>query len=76
MNENWQAKTRPILEAFWHCSYFLRMLERFGRELDEPPMPARWTRDGLCPPTSPVHQRSNRLAPRNRLYFFAAQRLR
>ena len=40
MNQNWHAGTRPILEAFWHCSYFLRMLARFGRELDEPPTPA------------------------------------
>ncbi len=54
MNENWQAETRPILEAFWHCAYFLRMLERFGSELDEPPMPARWTRDGLTGGPAPA----------------------
>jgi hypothetical protein len=35
MNQNWHAETRPILEGFWHCSYFVRMLARYGRELDE-----------------------------------------
>ena len=39
MNEEWQTWTRPILEAFWHCSFFVRMLARYGRELDEPPLP-------------------------------------
>lgn len=43
-NENWQAETRPILEGFWHCSYFLRMMARYGRELEEPPsvLPYGW----------------------------------
>lgn len=36
-NPNWLAETRPILEAFWHCSYFARMLAKYGRELDEAP---------------------------------------
>jgi len=35
MNEDWHTWTRPILEAFWRCSFFLRMLARFGSELDE-----------------------------------------
>jgi hypothetical protein len=44
MNANWQAWTRPILVAFWHCSYFLRMMARYGRELEEPSkvMPSGW----------------------------------
>lgn len=44
MNDHWQAWTRPVLEAFWHCSFFLRAMARSGRELEEPPMgwsPAR-----------------------------------
>lgn len=35
-NTNWGAETRPILEAFWHCKYFLAQLNRYARELDEP----------------------------------------
>lgn len=35
-NTNWEAETRPILEAFWHCKYFLAQLNRYARELDEP----------------------------------------
>lgn len=43
-NREWQGETRPILEAFWHCRYFLRQLARYGRELDEPPevLPYGW----------------------------------
>ena len=43
-NQNWHAETRPILEALWHCSYFVRMLARFGRELEQPPssLPSGW----------------------------------
>jgi hypothetical protein len=43
-NSHWQEETRPILEAFWHCRYFLRQLARYGRELDEPSrvMPYGW----------------------------------
>lgn len=35
-NTNWGAETRPILEAFWHCKYFLGQLNRYAREIDEP----------------------------------------
>lgn len=35
-NTNWGAETRPILEAFWHCKYFLGQLDRYVREIDEP----------------------------------------
>jgi hypothetical protein len=43
-NANWHTETRPILEAFWHCSYFARMLARYGRELDTAPeaLPFGW----------------------------------
>jgi hypothetical protein len=43
-NRNWQAETRPILEGFWHCRYFIRMLARYGRELDAAPdvLPYGW----------------------------------
>ncbi len=44
MNRQWHAETLPILQAFWHCLYFLRQLARYGRELDEPPhlLPSGW----------------------------------
>lgn len=44
MNRQWHAETLPILQAFWHCMYFLRQLARYGRELDEPPqlLPSGW----------------------------------
>ncbi len=35
-NTNWGAETRPILEAFWHCKYFLGQLNRYVREIAEP----------------------------------------
>jgi hypothetical protein len=54
MNRNWQAETQPILEAFWHCRYFLRMLARFGRELDEAPMPVAWTAEGFSGSPAPA----------------------
>lgn len=43
-NRHWQEETRPILEAFWHCRYFLRQLARYGRELEVPPrtLPYGW----------------------------------
>src|ERR1700676_3938422 len=25
-NENWEAETKPILEAFWHTKYFINMM--------------------------------------------------
>jgi hypothetical protein len=42
---NWQAQVRPLLEGLWHCEYFVRLLARFGRELEEVParLPAGWT---------------------------------
>jgi hypothetical protein len=43
-NANWTAVTRPMLEAFFHARYFLEMVCKFGRELEEPPqiLPSGW----------------------------------
>jgi hypothetical protein len=43
-NQQWYQETRPILEGFWHCLYFLRQLARYRREVDQPPqiMPYGW----------------------------------
>ncbi len=43
-NKNWEEETRPILEAFWHCKYFLEQMEQYGNELDECPqiLPSGW----------------------------------
>jgi hypothetical protein len=43
-NDDWLRHTRPIVEAFFHAHYFLRMACKYGRELDEPPsaMPSGW----------------------------------
>jgi len=43
-NERWLETTRPMLEAFFHARYFLTMVCRYGRELDEPQntLPSGW----------------------------------
>jgi len=43
-NANWASATRPLLEAFFHARYFLEMIVRYGRELEEPPtiLPSGW----------------------------------
>jgi hypothetical protein len=43
-NQDWLRHTRPIVEAFFHAHYFLRMACKYGRELQEPPqaMPSGW----------------------------------
>lgn len=43
-NQRWLTETRPMLEAFWHAEYMLRMAVRYGRELDEAPavLPSGW----------------------------------
>jgi hypothetical protein len=43
-NRRWNETTRPILEAFAHARYFLEMIVRYGRTLDQPPMllPSGW----------------------------------
>jgi isocitrate dehydrogenase kinase/phosphatase len=44
MNRAWLATTRPLVEAFFHANYFLRMAVKYGNELDEPPssLPSGW----------------------------------
>jgi hypothetical protein len=29
-NENWEAETKPILDAFWHTNNFIQMMAKFG----------------------------------------------
>jgi hypothetical protein len=43
-NEDWLRHTRPIVEAFFHAHYFLKMTCKYGRELDEEPsaLPSGW----------------------------------
>lgn len=43
-NQRWLAETRPMLEAFWHADFMLRMAVRHGRELDQAPnlLPSGW----------------------------------
>lgn len=43
-DQRWLAETRPMLEAFWHAEYMLRMAIRYGKELDEAPslLPSGW----------------------------------
>jgi hypothetical protein len=43
-NERWAEITRSMLEAFFHARFFLEMVCRYGRELDEPPamLPSGW----------------------------------
>lgn len=43
-NEDWLRHTRPIVEAFFHAQFFLRMACKYGQELDEipNPMPSGW----------------------------------
>ena len=33
-NANWEAETKPILEAFWHTKYFINMMVRYAKELE------------------------------------------
>lgn len=38
-NQNWDAVCRPMLEAFFHSKYFLRMAIKYGKQYDSaPPM--------------------------------------
>ena len=43
-NARWLKTTRPIVEAFFHSSYFLEMAVSSARELTEPPnlLPSNW----------------------------------
>jgi hypothetical protein len=33
-NANWEAETKPILEAFWHTKYFINMMAKYAKELE------------------------------------------
>ena len=43
-NQDWLRHTRPILEAFFHAHYFLKLAVKYGKELDSAPdcMPSGW----------------------------------
>ena len=43
-NENWTHHTRPFVEAFFHARFFLEMVVKYGKELEEPPdmLPSGW----------------------------------
>ena len=44
VNQRWVEATRPILEAFFHARYFLELVCKYGKELEEPPnsLPSGW----------------------------------
>ena len=37
-NKNWLTETRPILEALWHCKYFIEQMLSSADSLDKAPM--------------------------------------
>jgi len=43
-NDDWLHHTRPIVEAFFHAHYFLRMTVKYGKELEDAPdcLPSGW----------------------------------
>lgn len=43
-NEHWTKHTRPILEAYFHAVYFLRVVVRYGEKLEKAPnmLPSGW----------------------------------
>jgi hypothetical protein len=43
-NKEWLRHTRPIVEALFHAHYFLKMVVKYGRELENAPnpMPSGW----------------------------------
>ena len=43
-NKNWTYHTRPFVEAFFHARFFLEMVVKYGKELEEPPdmLPSGW----------------------------------
>jgi hypothetical protein len=43
-NRDWLQHTRPILEAFFHAHFFLKMAVKYGRELQTAPdcLPSGW----------------------------------
>lgn len=43
-NKNWTYHTRPFVEAFFHAKFFLEMVVKYGKEMEEPPtmLPSGW----------------------------------
>jgi len=43
-NADWLRHTRPIVEASFHAHYFLKMVCKYGKELETPPncLPSGW----------------------------------
>jgi hypothetical protein len=43
-NRGWLQHTRPIVEAFFHAHYFLKMVCKYGGQLNTAPnmMPSGW----------------------------------
>lgn len=43
-NQEWLRHTRPIIEAFFHAHYFLKMAVKYGKELETAPdvLPSGW----------------------------------
>ena len=43
-NKNWTHHTRPFVEAFFHAKFFLEMVVKYGKEMEEPPdmLPSGW----------------------------------
>ena len=43
-NDNWLEVIRPMLEAFFHARYFLKMAVKYAGELEYPPncLPPGW----------------------------------
>lgn len=43
-NRNWTVHTRPFVEAFFHAKFFLDMVVKYGKGLEEPPdmLPSGW----------------------------------
>lgn len=43
-NQDWLRHTRPIVEAYFHAYYFLKLAIKYGKELDHAPdrLPSGW----------------------------------
>jgi hypothetical protein len=43
-NQDWLRHTRPMVEAFFHAHYFLKMTVKYGKELEAAPnrLPSGW----------------------------------
>lgn len=43
-NKNWTHHTRSFVEAFFHAKFFLEIVVKYGKEMEEPPdmLPSGW----------------------------------